>query len=54
VPEKVSTTVAALRSVIGENQIMAHLVEKAIRLGGLHRVLKPHLLVIAALQHHSS
>jgi site-specific DNA-methyltransferase (adenine-specific) len=37
----VSTIVAALRSGIGENQMMAYLVEMAVRLVELHRVLKP-------------
>ena len=37
----VSTIVAALRSGIGENQMMAYLVEMAVRLVQLHRVLKP-------------
>jgi DNA modification methylase len=41
VPDKVSTIIAALRSGIGENQMMAYLVEMAIRLVELHRVLKP-------------
>jgi site-specific DNA-methyltransferase (adenine-specific) len=41
VPDKVSTIIVALRSGIGENQMMAHLVEMAVRLVELHRVLKP-------------
>jgi DNA modification methylase len=41
VPSTVSTIVAALRSAIGENQMMAYLVEMAVRLVELHRVLKP-------------
>ncbi|MES2210092.1 MAG: DNA methyltransferase [Chloroflexota bacterium] len=41
VPSTVSTIVAALRSGIGENQMMAYLVEMAVRLVELHRVLKP-------------
>lgn len=36
-----STIVAALRAGIGENQMMAYLVEMAVRLVELHRVLKP-------------
>jgi DNA modification methylase len=41
VPDTVSTITAALRSGIGENQMMAYLVEMAVRLVELHRVLKP-------------
>jgi site-specific DNA-methyltransferase (adenine-specific) len=41
VPSTVSTITAALRSGIGENQMMAYLVEMAVRLVELHRVLKP-------------
>ncbi len=41
VPNTVSTIVAALRAGIGENQMMAYLVEMAVRLVELHRVLKP-------------
>jgi len=41
VPAPVSTIIAALRSGIGENQMMAYLVEMAARLVELHRVLKP-------------
>lgn len=40
-PDKVSTIIAALRSGIGSNQMMAYLVEMAVRLVELHRVLKP-------------
>ncbi len=40
VPEQVSTTIAALRKSIGENQMMAYLVEITVRLTKLHRVLK--------------
>jgi site-specific DNA-methyltransferase (adenine-specific) len=40
VPSTVSTIVAALRAGIGENQMMAYLVEMAVRLVELHRVLK--------------
>ncbi len=41
VPDKVSIIIAALRAGIGENQMMAYLVEMAVRLVELHRVLKP-------------
>lgn len=41
VPDNVSTIIAALRHGIGENQMMAYLVEMAARLVELHRVLKP-------------
>jgi len=41
VPAPVSTIVAALRAGIGENQMIAYLVEMAVRLVELHRVLKP-------------
>jgi DNA modification methylase len=41
VPDSVSTIIAALRHGIGENQMMAYLVEMAARLVELHRVLKP-------------
>jgi site-specific DNA-methyltransferase (adenine-specific) len=41
VPSTVSAIVAALRAGIGENQMMAYLVEMAVRLVELHRVLKP-------------
>jgi hypothetical protein len=37
----VSTIVAALRAAIGENQMTAYLVEMAVRLVELRRVLKP-------------
>ncbi|HUY09571.1 MAG TPA: DNA methyltransferase [Candidatus Dormibacteraeota bacterium] len=40
-PDTVSTIIAALRSGIGENQMMAYLVEMAVRLVELRRVLKP-------------
>ncbi len=40
VPSPVSAIVAALRAGIGENQMMAYLVEMAVRLVELHRVLK--------------
>ncbi len=40
VPDTVSTIVGALRHGIGENQMMAYLVEMAARLVELHRVLK--------------
>jgi len=41
VPSTVSTIIAALRSGIGENQMMAYIVEMAVRLVELHRALKP-------------
>jgi len=41
VPDKISTIIAALRAGIGENQMIAYLVEMAVRLVELHRVLKP-------------
>ena len=41
VPFSVGAIIAALRSGIGENQMMAYLVEMAVRLVELHRVLKP-------------
>jgi site-specific DNA-methyltransferase (adenine-specific) len=41
VPSKVSVIIAALRAGIGENQMMAYLIEMAVRLVDLHRVLKP-------------
>jgi site-specific DNA-methyltransferase (adenine-specific) len=41
VPAPVSTLVAALRSAVGENQVMAYVVEMSSRLVELHRVLKP-------------
>ncbi len=40
-PERVSTAIAALRRIIGANQMMAYLVMMAARLVELHRVLKP-------------
>lgn len=40
-PERVSNMVAALRQLIGTNQMMAYLVMMAARLVELHRVLKP-------------
>src|SRR5262249_3258511 len=40
VSDQVSTMIAALRRGIGENQMMAYLVEMAVRLVELHRVLK--------------
>lgn len=42
VPDQVGVTVAALRSSIRENQMLAYLVEMAIRLVELHRVLSPN------------
>jgi len=41
IPDRVSTIIAALRSGLGENQMTAYLVEMAVRLVDLHRVLKP-------------
>ena len=41
IPDTVSTIMAALRTGIGENQMMAYLVEMAVRLVELRRVLKP-------------
>lgn len=41
VPGNVSTIIAALRAGIGENQMLAYLVEMAVRLVELRRVLKP-------------
>ena len=41
VPDQVSTLVAALRKGIGENQMMAYIVEMAARLVELRRTLKP-------------
>ena len=41
VPDRVSTDVAALRAGLGTNQMTAYLVEMAVRLVELHRVLKP-------------
>ena len=40
VPESLTRIIAALRSAIGENQMMAYLVEMSVRLVGLRRVLK--------------
>ena len=40
-PVKVSQLIAALRSFLGQNDMMAYLVMMAIRLVELHRVLKP-------------
>lgn len=39
--DDVSTMISSLRSLIGENQMMAYLVMMTIRLVELHRVLKP-------------
>lgn len=39
--DRVSTTIGALRQIIGDNQMMAYLVMMAARLVELHRVLKP-------------
>ncbi len=41
VPESVSALIGALRHGIGTNQMMAYLVEMAVRLVELHRTLKP-------------
>ena len=41
VPGAVTTIISALRSGIGKNQMMAYLVEMAVRLVELRRVLKP-------------
>jgi len=41
VPDTVSSLIAALRKGIGENQMMAYLVEMSVRLVELRRVLKP-------------
>src|SRR5260370_9881408 len=41
VPDQVSTLIAALRKGIGENQMMAYIVEMAARLVELHPTLKP-------------
>ena len=41
VPDGVSAIIGALRQGIGTNQMMAYLVEMAVRLVELHRVLKP-------------
>jgi len=40
-PERVSATIAALRQIVGTNQVMAYLVMMTARLVELHRVLKP-------------
>ncbi len=40
-PERVSTAVDALLTLIGRNQMMAYLAMMAVRLVELHRVLKP-------------
>jgi len=40
-PDRVATMIAAIRSFIGANQVMAYLVMMAARLVELHRVLKP-------------
>jgi site-specific DNA-methyltransferase (adenine-specific) len=40
-PMKLSQLIAALRSFLGQNDMMAYLVMMAIRLVELHRVLKP-------------
>jgi DNA modification methylase len=41
VPDGVSAIIGALRQGIGTNQMMAYMVEMAVRLVELHRVLKP-------------
>ncbi len=41
IPDRVSTIVAALRAGLGMNQMTAYLLEMAVRLVELHRVLKP-------------
>lgn len=41
VPNMVSKLIAALRDGIGENQMLAYLVEMAVRLIEMHRVLRP-------------
>jgi site-specific DNA-methyltransferase (adenine-specific) len=41
-PKKVSHLIQALRSFLGENDMMAYLVMMTIRLAELHRVLKPN------------
>jgi site-specific DNA-methyltransferase (adenine-specific) len=41
VPDNVSKMIASLRDFIGTNQMMAYLVMMAVRLVGLHCVLKP-------------
>ncbi len=40
-PDEVSKAVAALRQLVGTNQVMAYLVMMAARLVELHRILKP-------------
>ncbi|HUN07482.1 MAG TPA: DNA methyltransferase [Aggregatilineales bacterium] len=40
-PDRVAKTVAALREIVGTNQVMAYLTMMAARLVELHRVLKP-------------
>jgi hypothetical protein len=40
-PDEVSKAIAALRQLVGTNQVMAYLVMMAVRLVELHRVLKP-------------
>ena len=40
-PERVATVIAALRQMLGTNQMMAYLVMMTVRLVELHRVLKP-------------
>ncbi len=40
-PEEASKAIAALRELVGTNQVMAYLVMMAARLVELHRVLKP-------------
>jgi len=40
-PDRVSRMIAALRELVGTNQVMAYLVMMAARLVELHRVLKP-------------
>jgi site-specific DNA-methyltransferase (adenine-specific) len=41
VPSQVTALAAALRSAVGDNQMLAYIVEMAVRLVELHRVLKP-------------
>src|SRR5215207_6994265 len=41
VPDEVSAIIGALRQGIGTNQMLAYIVEMAVRLVELHRVLKP-------------
>ncbi len=40
-PDRVATTISALRQIVGTNQVMAYLVMMTARLVELHRVLKP-------------